>query len=194
VRTSPRSHIELPGWLSAPVVFDEPDRETAVRTLLRAYKQLPPEQAAHYLKAVAAASGSDGTGTGVENLWMTWDMLRQMRKAGMTIGGHTVNHPVLARMRPEQQQAEILGCARRIEAQIGEPMLYFSYPVGGRRSFDATTRQCLREAGVRCAFSYYGGFRSFRDWDDYDIRRVPIELDTTLNRFRRLVLLPQLFA
>jgi peptidoglycan/xylan/chitin deacetylase (PgdA/CDA1 family) len=194
VRRSPHSRIALPAWLPAPVAFDSPDRETAVRTLLRAYKQLSPEKAAQYLEAVTVASGSERNATEVKNLWMTWDMVRGMREAGMTIGGHTVDHPVLAHMRHEQQQAEILGCARRIEAELGEPMRYFSYPVGGRRSFDAATRECLREAGVRYAFSYYGGFRTFHRWDDYDIRRVPVELDTTYNRFRRLVMLPQLFA
>jgi peptidoglycan/xylan/chitin deacetylase (PgdA/CDA1 family) len=194
VRRSPRSRIELPAWLPAPVSFDSPDRETAVRTLLRAYKQLSPERASEYLEAVAAASGSDSNGAEVANLWMTWDMVRQMREAGMTIGGHTVHHPVLARMRREQQQSEILGCARRIEEELGEPMRYFSYPVGGRHSFDAATRQCLREAGVRYAFSYYGGFSSFHNWDAYDLRRVPVELDTTYNQFRRLVMLPQFIA
>jgi peptidoglycan/xylan/chitin deacetylase (PgdA/CDA1 family) len=194
VRKSPHSRIELPAWLPAPLAFDSPDRETAVRTLLRAYKQLPPEQTAQFLEALALASSSDRNAAEGENLWMTWDMVRRLRESGMTIGGHTVHHPVLARMRQDQQQAEILGCARRIEAELGEPMHYFSYPVGGRRSFDAATRVCLRQAGVRYAFSYYGGFSTFHDWDDYDIRRVPVELDTTYNRFRRLVMLPQLFA
>lgn len=194
IRRSPRSRIELPGWLPAPVAFDEPGRETAVRTLLRAYKQLAEERTGAYLEAIRAASGADPTRAATENLWMSWEMVREMRAAGMTIGGHTVHHPVLARMNPEQQRAEINGCAERIATELGEPMRYFSYPVGGRNSFDATTRQCLSDAGVHYAFSYYGGFRSFHDWDDYDIRRVPIELDTTFNQFRRLVLLPQWFA
>src|SRR5262245_19835107 len=43
VRMSRRNGIELPGWLPNSVPFDEPDRESAVRTLLRAYKAMPIE-------------------------------------------------------------------------------------------------------------------------------------------------------
>jgi hypothetical protein len=73
-------------------------------------------------------------------------------------------------------------------------MRYFSYPVGGRKAFDAVTRRCLREAGVRYAFSYYGGFRTFRDWDDYDVRRVPMESCMTSDCLRAIVSSPMLFA
>jgi peptidoglycan/xylan/chitin deacetylase (PgdA/CDA1 family) len=97
-------------------------------------------------------------------------------------------------MSEDEQRDEIMGCGRRLEAQLGEPMLYFSYPVGGLGSFNQATRNCLRQAGVRYAFSYYGGFRSFNDWDDYDIRRVPVETDLSFAQFRRIVSMPQLFA
>ena len=43
VRTSKRGAADLPGWLRAPVRFDDPDREAAVRTLLRTYKAMPAE-------------------------------------------------------------------------------------------------------------------------------------------------------
>ena len=38
---------------------------------------------------------------------MTWDMVREMQAAGMTIGGHTVNHPSCSRPSPEGQREEI---------------------------------------------------------------------------------------
>jgi peptidoglycan/xylan/chitin deacetylase (PgdA/CDA1 family) len=195
VRTSRKAAVELPAWLPAPVAFDEPDRERAVRALLRAYKGMPAESTGGYLDAVGTATGTGRHGdAGTADLWMTWDMIRELRAAGMAVGGHTVDHPVLARLPREGQQAEIAGCGRRLAEELGEPMRYFSYPVGGPAAFDRDTRDCLREAGVRVAFSYYGGYRTFDDWDDYDIRRVAVESYTTLNWFKALVSLPRLFA
>jgi peptidoglycan/xylan/chitin deacetylase (PgdA/CDA1 family) len=156
---------------------------------------MPAEATAAYLDDIADASGTgryDSQEGG--HLWMTWDMLREMKAGGMTIGGHTVNHPVLARAPRQAQRQEIEECSRRLATELGEPMRCFSYPVGGAGAFDAVTRACLREVGVQYAFSYYAGYRRFEDWDDYDIRRVPVESNQTSDRFRSVVVSPRLFA
>lgn len=195
VRTSAREAVELPAFLTAPVRFDGPDRESAVRTLLRAYKAMPEQATDAYLDAIANVTGSgryDPRAGG--QWWMTWDMLREMQASGMTIGGHTVTHPILARASREVQRREIEACGDRLAAELGQPMRYFSYPVGGLEAFDSITRQCLREAGVQYAFSYYSGYRQFGEWDDYDIRRVPVESYLSRDAFRSIVELPQVFA
>jgi peptidoglycan/xylan/chitin deacetylase (PgdA/CDA1 family) len=195
VRMSRKDRVELPGWTLLPVSFGESDREEAVRTLLRVYKAMPAETTGRYLDAIAEATRSGRCGTDASlGLWMTWDMLREMRASGMTVAGHTVNHHVLARAPLAKQREEILGCATRLAEEMHEPMRYFSYPVGGPNTFDSITQNCLREAGVRYAFSYYGGFRRFGDWNDYDIRRVAVETYLTDDWFRSIITLPQFFA
>jgi peptidoglycan/xylan/chitin deacetylase (PgdA/CDA1 family) len=196
VRTSRQDRVELPRWIPAPISFDEPEREEAVRTLLRAYKAMPAESTGRYLDAVAEATRSgrcDAAGLG-RGFWMDWEMLREMRAAGMTVAGHTVTHQVLARTSIKRQREEILGCGARLAEEMGEPMRYFSYPIGKPGSFDAATQDCLREAGVRYAFSYYGGFRRFGDWNNYDVRRVAVETYLTADWFRSIVSLPQFLA
>lgn len=192
VRSSPRAGVEVPGFL-APVAYDEPDRERAIRALLRTYYHLPASRGAAFLEAAGVATGSgrfpDGDGGRV---WMTWDELREMKAGGMTIGGHTVHHPILSRMPRDDQWREISGCARRLEAELGEPMRAFAYPGGLRDAFDADTRACLREAGVQAAFSYYGGFRPPSAWDDLDIPRIAVEQHMTFAEFRAEVLAPWL--
>jgi len=195
VRTSTQASIMLPDWFSAPIIMDEPDREIAVRSLLRKYKTLAPERAVMFMEAVAGATGTGRyCADAGRELWMTWDMVREMKSSGMSIGGHTVTHPVLSTTSTAGQREEILGCGRRLTEELGEPMRYFSYPVGGKESFNDDTEVCLREAGIQYAFSYYGGFRRFDDWDDYDIRRVAVETDLTSDVFRSIVSMPQVFA
>ncbi len=191
VRTAATRAVTLRDWLPAPVVFDEPAREHAIRALLRAYKDSPHERTRVFLDRLAEETGTGRFTGDTSDLWMTWEMLREMQSAGMSIGGHTVNHPVLARMHPHQQREEIEGCARRLREELGAPMRFFSYPVG---PFDADTQAHLRGSGVEFAFSYYGGYRRFDQWDDLDIRRVPVESDTSVARFRALVVAPRVFA
>jgi peptidoglycan/xylan/chitin deacetylase (PgdA/CDA1 family) len=196
VRTSRQDRVELPRWITAPILFEEPDREGAVRTLLRAYKAMPAEFTGRYLDAIAEATRSgrcDGAEVG-RGFWMDWEMLREMRAAGMTVAGHTVTHPVLARTSIKRQREEILGCGARLAEEIGEPMRYFSYPVGKPDTFNSVTQNCMREAGVQYAFSYYGGFRRFDNWNNYDVRRVAVETYLTADWFRSIVTLPQFLA
>jgi peptidoglycan/xylan/chitin deacetylase (PgdA/CDA1 family) len=195
VRTSRQDCVELPDWIPDPISFDEPDREKAVRTLLRAYKAMPAESTERYLDSVAEATKSGRCGAEVgTGFWMSWDMLREMRAAGMTVAGHTVTHPILARAPIERQREEILGCGTRLAEEMGEPMRYFSYPVGGPNAFNSVAQDCLRKAGIKYAFSHYGGFRRFGDWNNYDVRRVAVETYMTAEWFRSIVTLPPLFA
>jgi peptidoglycan/xylan/chitin deacetylase (PgdA/CDA1 family) len=101
---------------------------------------------------------------------------------------------VLSRLDPEAQAAEILGTGERLRAELGEPMRWFAYPVGGRDAFDVHTRQALERAGVELAFSYYGGYRRPGDWDRYDVRRVAVERFHDGPRFRALACLPTLYG
>jgi peptidoglycan/xylan/chitin deacetylase (PgdA/CDA1 family) len=125
---------------------------------------------------------------------MTWDMVRELRAAGMAIGGHGVSHPVLARLAPEEQAREILGSAKRIREELGEPMRWFAYPVGLKDSFNEATRTALMNAGVELAFSYYGGHNPAGEWDRYDMRRIGVASGMDRARFRTTAVLPTLVA
>ena len=63
-----------------------------------------------------------------------------------------------------------------------------------RGDFDDGAHGGLRAAGVRFAFSYYGGIRAFDDWDDYDIRRIAVEPYVADDLFRAVVSLPRFFS
>ncbi len=197
VRTSPRRRIPGATWLAHDLVFDEPEREQAVRTLVARYKELPLHEVEPYLDFLAEATGSGRCPpTETRETWMTWDMVRELREAGMSIGGHTVNHLVLAQLSPEQQWEEIHGCAKRLEVELGEPMTLFSYPFGSAQEFDEATRTCLRRQGVRLAFSFYGRYWNFdrpREWDCYNVPRLALDQAAGLDVFRARTTLPDLF-
>jgi peptidoglycan/xylan/chitin deacetylase (PgdA/CDA1 family) len=192
VRMSTRGSVESGPWSPQPITYDEPDRELAVRALLARYKALPGEQTEPFLEWLADATGSGRhSGDGAGELWLSWEMIRELHRAGMTIGGHTVNHPVLTSLSPEEQRAEIVGCRRRVEAEVGERMTVFAYPAG---DFDEVTRSCLTDEGVEFAFGHAGGYRPFGSWDPHDIRRTSISPRIDLRRLRGTLALPRLFA
>jgi peptidoglycan/xylan/chitin deacetylase (PgdA/CDA1 family) len=195
VRRSPHRQLAASRWTNAPLEFDEPHRQSAIARLLTIYKSLPGHQTEEFINFLAAACGSGRCPESeADALWMTWDMVREMHAAGMTIGGHTVNHPVLANLPAREQYGEIAGCKRRIEQRLGRPINTFSYPVGQPRSFNDATRKCLQRAGFDMAFSYYGGTMKFPPSDRFDLPRVAVEQHTTPHLFRCTATLPTVFA
>jgi peptidoglycan/xylan/chitin deacetylase (PgdA/CDA1 family) len=172
-------------------------RDARIAELIAHYKTLPAEQGEELLEQIAEATGSGRCdSTNAEDLWMTWDMARELQAAGMSIGGHTVTHAVLARVSPERQREEIATCARRLAEELRAPMRWFAYPVGSRDAFTAATQQILRECDVELAFSSYGGLgRPARlDRNPLDLPRVSVDARYEPQLLRATISLPHVFA
>jgi len=195
VRSSSLEQLPPSRWNSQIIEFGADARETAVRTLLRIYKTLPATATHEFLNHLADATLSGRCPeTTARAEWMTWDMIREMQDGGMSVGGHTQSHPVLATLAPEHQHEEIAAGLQRLECELGQRPTAFSYPVGNHDSFNEITRACLADEGICWAFSYYGGFSRFPILDCLDIPRVAVERDIDMAQFRSITSYPQMFA
>jgi peptidoglycan/xylan/chitin deacetylase (PgdA/CDA1 family) len=182
-------------WGSSPLRLESGNQEAAaMEFLLDTYKSMPGERTEAFLAWIGAQSGSGRCDPlAAREDWLSWDGARELRDAGMEIGGHTVDHPVLAWLPPAAQRAQIVECKRRIEEELERPMRMFSYPIGQANSFDAETRAVLREEGVRLAFSYRGGYaRAGRPLDPLDVPRATGGMEPLI--IRAALALPQAFA
>jgi peptidoglycan/xylan/chitin deacetylase (PgdA/CDA1 family) len=61
---------------------------------------------------------------------LSWAQVRTLRAAGVEIGGHTVNHAVLANLPIEEARREIGGCREAIVEHVGAAPRHFAYPNG----------------------------------------------------------------
>lgn len=92
---------------------------------------------------------------GCGDAYLTWDEVRALDRSGLiTIGGHTLDHPNLATLPPEEQRHEIFDSKAQIEDEIGHPIHDFAYPYG---AYNATTIQLVQEAGYDTAVSTLEG-------------------------------------
>lgn len=94
------------------------------------------------------------TGAAPPRLMMTTDMVRAMAKAGVDIGAHTVNHPILKRQSHQQARREIEGSRDWIAGVLGAAPKSFAYPNGRPgRDYDETHARLVQEAGFESAVS-----------------------------------------
>ena len=194
VRHSAKTTLPAAEWLDRDLELTG-DPQAATATLTDAYKSLPTDRGEAFIEHCAEAAGTGRCDrASAADLWMTWEMARELRDAGMTIGGHTVTHPVLARTPPDAQRREIEGCGARLAEELGIRMRHFAYPVGLRTSFDETTKRLLSDAGVELAFSLYGGYVRPGHSDRLDVRRASVALAMGASEFRAMLMAPRLFA
>jgi len=85
-----------------------------------------------------------------ETTALTWPMIEEMRRAGITIGSHTRTHVSLPMETAAAVQEELEGSKRILESNLGERIDHFAYPGG---QFTPDVVKALADAGYRYAYT-----------------------------------------
>jgi peptidoglycan/xylan/chitin deacetylase (PgdA/CDA1 family)/CelD/BcsL family acetyltransferase involved in cellulose biosynthesis len=105
-----------------------------------------------------------------EDTMLTWDQIRFMKQHRIDFGGHTVTHPFVSRLGPEQALFEVSECKRRIEEELQAPVEHFAYPNGREGDFEAWNKEVLKKAGYHSAVSTLWGV-NYPSTDPMELRR-----------------------
>lgn len=121
-------------------------------------------------------------------LFLGWEQIRKMRRAGMEFGSHTKSHEILSHLTAEFQRREIVESKAILERELGEPVDALAYPVGGFRSYTPATQAMVRQAGYRMAFIFEPGINRDLVAQRYELRRMSVDRNVSIDGVRRLVL------
>ncbi len=108
--------------------------------------------------------------------------LKRLADSGMSIGAHTLTHPVLSMCSDEEARREIQDSKLNIERALGTPVWAFAYPFGNPSTMGDRELRLAREAGFACAFlnvEHWGSDPS----DVFALPRTHVTSDTTLPEF-----------
>jgi peptidoglycan/xylan/chitin deacetylase (PgdA/CDA1 family) len=87
-----------------------------------------------------------------EELCMSWSELAELASDPLvTIGAHTVNHPVLSRLSPDAVRSEMELSRSVIEAALAVRPAHMSYPYGDRASAGTREFEIAAEIGFKTA-------------------------------------------
>lgn len=99
---------------------------------------------------------------------MTGEDLQEWIKFGNEVGAHTVNHPNLLSLSPEDARREIFDSKKIIEDAVGRPVVHFCYPFG---CWNPRLRDLVKEAGYETAMTCNIGYNTPAT-DRLELRRL----------------------
>ena len=111
-----------------------------------------------------------------EPLMMSPAQIKQLSEQSVTIGAHTINHPILTVLPEAEQQTEIFKSKQDLEQWTGQAVNHFAYPNGVfKRDFDEAAVGIVQQSGFSTAVATDWGvstsscspfkLRRFTPWD-----------------------------
>lgn len=108
--------------------------------------------------------------------------LRQLAAAGMTIGAHSLSHPILSQAPEDLAWREISDSRNILERTLGQRVWAFAYPFGNAETVTRRDFRLAERAGFRCAFMNAGGGFGAKI-NRFALARVHVTADMDLPEF-----------
>lgn len=86
--------------------------------------------------------------------YMSWDQIRELAGAGVTIGSQTASHPHMAFMTPARNAAELKKSNGRFVTELGKAPSLIAYPYG---EYSLAVGEVTKQANFVAAFGQHSG-------------------------------------
>lgn len=164
----------------------ERSRHSVMERWIEKVKRIPEDQKRELIQGIGKVLGVNPPEGAFSNLYLTWDQVREMSQSGLVeFGSHTVSHPILTRVTPEEAGCEIAESKKRIEQEIGKPVISLAYPNGGAADFSPEVISAAKKAGIEVGFTLLSGPTPYSavTASPLEIRRIFIFHKDTFSRF-----------
>ncbi len=186
IRYTTESSLALetfPGAQRVLPLASESDRIGAVERLDAALKQLPNHEKEAVMREVITKllhiAPEELT---IHGLMLSWEELQVMASSGISIGAHTITHPILTRVPEAEAQREIVEARRILTERLGVPVTHFAYPNGEAGDFSPRIERLVADAGFRSACTTVHGMNQRSD-NRFALKRI----NGALTSVRKLV-------
>jgi peptidoglycan/xylan/chitin deacetylase (PgdA/CDA1 family) len=121
----------------------------------------------------------------VRELAASWDEIRDAsREPLLTLGGHTISHPVLAELTEAAAFDEVVRGKQRLEAELGREVTHFAYPYGGPGEISDRDVGLVERAGFASATTTYSSNVHMAHADHpFSLPRIAVGMSMTESTF-----------
>lgn len=170
-----RLEIELAGHTEFFPLANPLEKRSASDMLMNYVQSCPNEERLSILSALPSLLDVDLKDR-LQSLMLTWDQIREMGQNGISFGAHTMTHPILTLISPENLRREVSGSKAAIEENTGQAVRAFAYPFGKKRHCPQSAATVLKGLGFVCAVTTEPGANS-ANTPLYELKRShPLEM------------------
>jgi peptidoglycan/xylan/chitin deacetylase (PgdA/CDA1 family) len=154
IRRTDRSCLELNGLIPEQktllAVSSIQDKRDSINYIIKELKYKSKKERAALVDHVASSANVKLP----TDLMLTSCEIRSMRREGMLVGAHTVTHPILAGLGPDDVRSEVQQSKSTLESLLGERIGLFAYPNGKPHvDYSDETVAIVRSIGFDAALS-----------------------------------------
>lgn len=162
---------------------DPGPRHKLYRALVTRVRTLAPGIRDDAMQRLRAWAGVSRAGRDSHRALTRSELVRLASMSGITIGAHTVHHPVLASLGSAVQRDELATSADQLRTWTGQRVTLAAYPFGGASDVNADSESAARAAGMEAACANVPGAvwrwsspwrlprMLVRDWDEAEFAR-----------------------
>lgn len=141
-----RSQLQLDDEIIA--LGDIAQRRDSAQQWLKRLKYLPVAKRRNKIAAYYQQNNAQEQ----VSLMMSPAQIKQLAASGVTIGAHTVDHPILKTQNADEQRRQITECKQQLEQWLDTEVKHFAYPNGVEGTdFDDIAVNLVRECGFHSA-------------------------------------------
>lgn len=116
--------------------------------------------------------------------YMNVDQIKEMAEAGWEVGSHSMSHPEVIKLTPEQQKYEIVYSRKFLQKKLDLPILTFAYPFGEQ---DQVIEDYAYSAGYIAAMGADGFTPDQGPGNLYNLQRSEIKGSEDAKTFTRFL-------
>jgi peptidoglycan/xylan/chitin deacetylase (PgdA/CDA1 family) len=158
-------------------------RVAVANRIREACKRLPDERRRAYLNRLSEGTGHLRPPPDEElTAFLSWDEVRELTRFGVSIGSHTVTHPILSDLAAPDLARELADSKTRIECELQRECVAVAYPNGGPADVSPAVFAAGAVAGYRAGFTLLNGLNT-RSTAAHALNRININATITFDAF-----------
>ncbi|WP_284155041.1 polysaccharide deacetylase family protein [Sulfuricystis thermophila] len=168
IRAARKDHLDLESYgIGTVAIGTIEEKKIAIELILGDIKHRQPAERSVVVEHVRSSCAAPVP----HDLMLTSAQLRELMHHGMSIGAHTVTHPILAKLPDSDAREEIANSREILEDLLKERIALFAYPNGKLdRDYLPKHASMVKEIGFSAAVTTNWGINSFSS-DEFQLSR-----------------------
>jgi peptidoglycan/xylan/chitin deacetylase (PgdA/CDA1 family) len=175
--TTKRDHIRIPALFGVHdhiKIKTREEKEQANMRITDILKEQTDNQRELLIKEIMQTLKVNSKSAENQNarMMLNWDEIKEMIDGGITMGGHSHTHPILAQMPVDKAKEEIYYSKKIMEENFGIAVKHFAFPNGRKEDFSDELVEYCREIGYESVASVIHGTNDGSKGNVFMLRRV----------------------